>query len=675
MAGRLLFKLQCGGDLRRWTLEGPPEALTWTALHEKLRELFGDAADEAALQYTDADGDRVTLGCQSDVVELLRQRLEVVYLTVAVKDKAKDKEKTRPEAKEKGKLEAKEKGKLEKREEIKEKRGKEKEKLDRKEKLSSDEESGGKWPDGKLDRWLAKLLSHLKCLEEGAGPNEGERHLHKVLRMLEKAGSHVDPAGRSKIIGEVAARLQEAPSIRARALPHIPLGSFAEEVFAPPPPGGVVAHPGVACDGCNMQPLLGKRYKSLSRYDFDVCEACKAQPDKPWTHDQFMCIERPCNWRGAMGPASFFDPRRGPAPSLIPPPFGGAGPFGRGGPGAMGRGPCGFWGRGGGRFGRSGGGGCPAFEGWCHQPGMAGADGHRCKREGASRLEARFVADVNVFDGTQVTPEQQFIKIWRLRNSGSAPWPEGCSLLNVGGDDIGATAVSPLQLQAEGLAPGSELDIAVECRAPAEPGRYVSYFRLQEPSGARFGQRVWCMVQVVGPDSEPAQTVPAEEGVQREEGGSPAASELPPQPAAAEQAASEAPHEAAPPAPLAEAAEEQAAVAVAVEAPVAPEEEPLVAPQFLQALQELDAMGFKDVAVNQRLLSLYGSDISKAVAELLLSSNGAAELAAPAAPSSSEAEAAAPSATNELEEWGLLSAEELGLSADERAYHGSVSGV
>jgi len=48
--------------------------------------------------------------------------------------------------------------------------------------------------------------------------------------------------------------------------------------------------------------------------------------------------------------------------------------------------------------------------------------------------------------------------------------------------------------------PGEEVDAAVEMTAPADLGRYLGYWRLTGPhERMRFGQRVWCHIQVVDP--------------------------------------------------------------------------------------------------------------------------------------------------------------------------------
>ncbi|KAL9269472.1 Histone deacetylase 6-like protein [Drosera capensis] len=47
-----------------------------------------------------------------------------------------------------------------------------------------------------------------------------------------------------------------------------------------------------------------------------------------------------------------------------------------------------------------------------------------------------------------------------------------------------------------GLTVENELEVAVDCTAPDLPGRYISYWRLSSPSGQKFGQRIWVLIQV-----------------------------------------------------------------------------------------------------------------------------------------------------------------------------------
>lgn len=57
--------------------------------------------------------------------------------------------------------------------------------------------------------------------------------------------------------------------------------------------------------------------------------------------------------------------------------------------------------------------------------------------EKLSSLEARFVKDVNIFDGTEVAPGSKITKIWRLQNSGLTSWPQHTRLMHVGGQKLG----------------------------------------------------------------------------------------------------------------------------------------------------------------------------------------------------------------------------------------------
>lgn len=118
-------------------------------------------------------------------------------------------------------------------------------------------------------------------------------------------------------------------------------------------------------------------------------------------------------------------------------------------------------------------------------------------RRGTNRAMAplaRFVQDVNMGDrsGNTLAPSSKFLKTWRMRNEGSTAWSEGTILAFVGGDQLGA----PESVAVPAVAVGGEVDISVAMIAPSVPGRYVSYWRLCGPEGARFGHRVWVDIQV-----------------------------------------------------------------------------------------------------------------------------------------------------------------------------------
>ncbi|CAK9210331.1 unnamed protein product, partial [Sphagnum troendelagicum] len=393
-----------------------------------------------------------------------------------------------------------------------------------------------------------------------------------------------------------------------------------------------VRHFGIQCDACNMFPILGPRFKSKKKFDFDLCQACFQQKkiecddddeytriDRPLFPPQhfssssnrseapcppmmgpsrcpalmgpsgFPAMGRPSGYPGMspsgcppMGPSGF--PATGPSgcpamgpsgfpamdrpsgyPAMSPsgcPPTGPSGcpAMGPSGFPAMGRssgypamspsgcpplgpsrfpamgpsgcpamGPSGFP-----AVGPSGcagmnpsfffvrggesehdGGGCDSSSSFAGKPVCCRGGELACECGGGSKLDARFVQDVTIFDGTELSPGASFTKIWRLRNSGSLPWPKECRLVYVGGDEELGGSVDDetsllLELPEQGLAPQEEVNVSVDLVAPMQPGRYVSYLRLVAPSpppseGQRFGHRLWVLIHVTPKDEESPQ--------------------------------------------------------------------------------------------------------------------------------------------------------------------------
>jgi len=199
-------------------------------------------------------------------------------------------------------------------------------------------------------------------------------------------------------------------------------------------------HWGVTCDKSGMSPIMGNRYHLIG-HNYDLCEA----------EYQKLPAEEQAKFERISAP---FQNHWG-------------GPWGK----------CGGW-----RNRHA----APHHHSPHHAP-------HHQK------LAGRFVCDVAVFDGTQVAPSTPFTKIWRIKNVGDVPWPPGTKMLFVGGDMMSAEMTVPLTSRV--VLPGEEVDVAVDMVAPAEVGRYVGYWRLMAKDGKRFGQKVWCHIQVVDPNA------------------------------------------------------------------------------------------------------------------------------------------------------------------------------
>jgi next-to-BRCA1 protein 1 len=144
-------------------------------------------------------------------------------------------------------------------------------------------------------------------------------------------------------------------------------------------------------------------------------------------------------------------------------------------------------------------------------------------------LVATFVCD-SVPDGTVLPPNCVFEQTWILRNGGSKPWPAGCTVKFVGGDNMCAVdpehpaSVHELVSATESttcyseVAPGQEFGFTVLMRTPNRAGKVISYWRLTGPTGNKFGDRLWCDVAVEAPapviKEEPKQEIKEEHNVE-----------------------------------------------------------------------------------------------------------------------------------------------------------------
>jgi len=118
------------------------------------------------------------------------------------------------------------------------------------------------------------------------------------------------------------------------------------------------------------------------------------------------------------------------------------------------------------------------------------------------QLFATFVSDNNIPDGHIFPAGAEFVKSWRLRNDGGVAWPAGTRLTFVAGDRMGSDRSAELSYEVGRVEPGREVDaFALDMKAPEEPGRYVSYWRLKDDTGRPFGHRVWCDIIVGEPQN------------------------------------------------------------------------------------------------------------------------------------------------------------------------------
>lgn len=142
-------------------------------------------------------------------------------------------------------------------------------------------------------------------------------------------------------------------------------------------------------------------------------------------------------------------------------------------------------------------------------------------------LQALFVRDT-VPDGSIMSPNAVFQQTWTLKNKGEIAWPAGCAVTFVGGDYMGhvdsthPAGISELVSASKSttcynrLTPGQEFQFTVLLRSPARPGKFISYWRLATEDGEKFGDRLWCEVNVRAIKAQPTPVTPVKKDTQEE---------------------------------------------------------------------------------------------------------------------------------------------------------------
>lgn len=114
---------------------------------------------------------------------------------------------------------------------------------------------------------------------------------------------------------------------------------------------------------------------------------------------------------------------------------------------------------------------------------------------------AFYVKDITYPDGSQVPPGAQFVKTWRVLNSGVMPWNEKTEVCKWTQVQFQGSPVDwklkPLEKKVvcPPLKPGECGNISITFIAPDEPGWYATHWRFCQ-QGRVFGNQIWCAVYV-----------------------------------------------------------------------------------------------------------------------------------------------------------------------------------
>jgi hypothetical protein len=101
--------------------------------------------------------------------------------------------------------------------------------------------------------------------------------------------------------------------------------------------------------------------------------------------------------------------------------------------------------------------------------------------------------DVTVPDNTIMTPGQDFIKTWRVKNNGACPWGAGYVLTYAGyTDEMDGQFIAFTEV----IQPGQEVELSVQFKAPDAAGEYLSAWTMQNPQGVEFPEIVFVKIIV-----------------------------------------------------------------------------------------------------------------------------------------------------------------------------------
>jgi hypothetical protein len=101
--------------------------------------------------------------------------------------------------------------------------------------------------------------------------------------------------------------------------------------------------------------------------------------------------------------------------------------------------------------------------------------------------------DVTILDGTQMTPGQDFVKTWKIKNTGICAWGAGYGLTYAGYADKMSGEPVPLGTL---VAVGQEVDVSVNFKAPVKVGEYTSAWQMANAKGIPFGKAIFVKISV-----------------------------------------------------------------------------------------------------------------------------------------------------------------------------------
>ncbi|MCZ2128031.1 MAG: lipoprotein [Anaerolineales bacterium] len=96
--------------------------------------------------------------------------------------------------------------------------------------------------------------------------------------------------------------------------------------------------------------------------------------------------------------------------------------------------------------------------------------------------------DVTIPDNTPISPGQEFVKTWKIKNIGICTWDTNYkAIFSYSNPPNQTMSAQPIPLQSL-VAPGQEADVSVQFKAPTTPGEYLGVWQMVNAKGIPFGK-------------------------------------------------------------------------------------------------------------------------------------------------------------------------------------------
>ena len=109
--------------------------------------------------------------------------------------------------------------------------------------------------------------------------------------------------------------------------------------------------------------------------------------------------------------------------------------------------------------------------------------------------KAEFVSET-IPDDTEYNPGDTFTKTWRLKNTGTCTWNTNYKVVFASGDKMNGPSTKNLT---QSVAPGEQVDISVDLKAPASAGTYKGFWKIADDEDQFYVNTLWVQIKVDAP--------------------------------------------------------------------------------------------------------------------------------------------------------------------------------